>query len=86
MVNTKHCSLKQLIYCYNNANFKTGFLSEKDNFLRYKVHAVRHTYVFNFYLSKIICKRPKVSSKPTHFLRLINNGKVFSSLVDMTCS
>ena len=46
MVNPKHCSLKQLIYCYNNANFKTGFLSQKDNFLRCKVHAVRMVRYF----------------------------------------
>ena len=32
MLNTKHCKLKQLIYCYNNDDFKIAFLSEKDNF------------------------------------------------------
>ena len=27
-----------------------------------------------------------MSTEPTHFLNLVNNGKVFSSLDDMTCS
>ena len=49
-------------------------------FLRCKVHSVRHTYLFNFYLSKIKCKRPEVNSEPTHFQTLMNDGKAFSSL------
>ena len=32
MLNTKHCEVKQLIYCYNDAIFTIGLLSEKDNF------------------------------------------------------
>ena len=55
-------------------------------FLRCKVHSVRVTYLFNFYLSKIKCKRPEVNSEPTHFLTLMNNGKAFSSLDGMACS
>ena len=47
---------------------------------------MRHTYVSNFYLSKIKCKRPEVNSEPTHFLTLMNNGKAFSSLDGMACS
>ena len=85
MLNIKHCQLKLLIYCYNNANFTIAFLSEKDNFLRCKVHSVRHTYLFNFSLSKIICKRPEVNNEPTHFLTCMNK-KAFSSLDDMACS
>ena len=42
---------------------------------------MRHT-ILTFTLVKL-CKRPKVNSKPTHFL---NNGKIFPSLDDMTCS
>ena len=30
--------------------------------------------------------RPEVSTEPTHFLTLMNNGKAFSSLDDMACS
>ena len=55
-------------------------------FLRCKVHSVRHTYLFNFYLSEIKCKRPEVNSEPTHFLTLLNNGQAFSSLDGMACS
>ena len=55
-------------------------------FLRYKVHSVRHTYLFNFYLSKIICKRPEVNSEPIHFLSFMNNGKAFPSFDGMACS
>ena len=47
---------------------------------------MRHTCLFNFYLSKIKYKRPKVNSEPTHFLTLMNNGKVFSCLDGMACS
>ena len=57
-----------------------------DNFLRYKVHSLRHVYVFNFYLSKIKYKRPEVNTEPTHFLTHMNNGKTFSSLNGMACS
>ena len=56
-------------------------MSEDNFFLRCKVHFVRHTYLFTFYLSKIKCK-----SEPTHFLTLMNNGKAFSSLDGMACS
>ena len=55
-------------------------------FLRCKVHSVRHTYLFNFSLSKVICKKTKVNSEPTHFLTFMNNGKAFPSLNQMTCS
>ena len=44
---------------------------------------MRGTYLFNFYLSKIICKRPELNSKPTHFLTLMNNDKAFFSLDGM---
>ena len=47
---------------------------------------MRHTYVFNFSLSKTKCKRPEVNSEPTHFLTFMNNGKAFSSLDGMACS
>ena len=73
-------SLKQLIYCYNNASFAIAFLSEDNYFLRCKVHSLRQ-YLFNFHLSKIKCKRPKVNSEPTHFLAFVNN-----SLDGMACS
>ena len=86
MLNTKHCQLKQLIYCYNNASFIIAFLSAKDNFLRCKVHSVRHTYLFKFYLSKIIFKKPEVNSEPTYFLTFMNNGKAFPSFDSMTYS
>ena len=55
-------------------------------FLRCKVHSVRHTYLFSFYLSKIKCKRTEVSSEPTYFLSFMNNGKAFSSLDGMAYS
>ena len=42
--------------------------------------------LFNFYLSKIKCKRPEVNTEPTHFLTPMNNGKTFSSLDGMACS
>ena len=77
--------LKQLIYCYNNANFTIAFLSEDDYFLRCKAHSVKQ-YLFNFYLSKIKCKRPEVNSEPTHFLTFMNNSKGFSNLGGMACS
>ena len=87
MLNTKHCYLKQLIYCYNNTNFIIVFLSEKDHFLRCKVHYVSQAYLFSFYLCKIICKRPEVNGEPTyHFLIFKNYGKTFSSLYGMACS
>ena len=85
-LNAKHCQIKQLIYYYNHANFTTAFLSDKDNFLRRKIHSVRHTHLFNFYWNKIICKRPEVNSEPTHFLTFINNDEAFSILDDMACS
>ena len=47
---------------------------------------MRHTYLFNFYLSKIECKRPEVNTEPTHFLTPMNNGRAFSSLDGMACS
>ena len=77
---------KQLIYYYNNANFTTAFLSDKNNFLRCKMHSVRHTHLFNFYLNKIIWKRPEVNSEPTHFLTFKNNDEAFSILDGMACS
>ena len=40
---------------------------------------------FNFNLGKIKL-RPEVSTEPTHFLTLMNNGKTFSSLDGMGCS
>ena len=40
---------------------------------------------FNVNLSKLNV-RPEVSTEPTHFLTLMNNGKGFSSLDDMACS
>ena len=54
-------------------------------FLRCKVHSVRHTYRFNFYLSKIKFKRPKstMNQPICHFLTLMNNGESFSSLDGM---
>ena len=64
MLNKKHCQLKQLIYCDNNANFTIAILSEDNYFLRCKVHSVRQ-YLFNFHLSKTKCKRPDVKSEPT---------------------
>ena len=82
MLNIRHCQLKELIHCcYNNVSFTIAFLSAKDKFLRCKVHSVRHTFLTFTWVK--LCKRPKVNSKPTHFL---NNGKVFPSLDDMTCS
>ena len=42
--------------------------------------------LFNFYLSKIKCKRPEVNTESTHFPTLMNNGKAFSSLDSMACS
>ena len=67
-------------YCYNNTNFTIPFLGEKDNFLRCKVHSVRHT---SLTFTKVkLCKRPEVNNKPTHFL---NNGKTFLSLDNMIC-
>ena len=57
-----------------------------DNFLRYKVHSLRHAYLFNFYLSKIKYKKSEVNTEPTHFLTHMNNGKTFSSLNGMACS
>ena len=65
--------------------FTIAFLSEDNYFLRCKVHSVRQ-YLFNFYLTKIKCKRPEMNSEPTHFLTFINNGKAFSSLDGMACS
>ena len=47
---------------------------------------MRHTYLLNFYLSKIRCKRPELNIEPTHFLTLMNNGKAFSNLDGMACS
>ena len=47
---------------------------------------MRQTYLFNFYLSKIKCKRCEVNVEPTHFLTLMNNDQVFSSLYCMACS
>ena len=47
---------------------------------------MRHTYLFNFYLSKITCKRSEVNTELNHLLTLMNNGKTFSSLDDMACS
>ena len=47
---------------------------------------MRDTCLSNFYLSKIICKRPEVNSKPTHFLTFMSNDKAFFSLNDMACS
>ena len=47
---------------------------------------MRHTYLFNFYLSKITCKRSEVNTKLNHLLTLMNNGKTFSSLDDIACS
>ena len=44
------------------------------------------SFLFNFYLSKVKVKRPKVNSEPTHFPIFINNGKAFSSLDGMVCS
>ena len=64
MLNTKHCKLKYLICCSNNASFTLAFLSQKDNFFRCKVDSVKHTYLFNFCLSKI-CKRPEENSGST---------------------
>ena len=55
-------------------------------FWRCKINYVRHTYLFNFYLSKIICKRPEVIKEPTHFLTMINNGKAFPRFDGMVCS
>ena len=55
-------------------------------FLRCKVRSVRHAYLFNFYLSKIKCKRPELNSEPINFLTLMNKGKTFSSLDGMACS
>ena len=81
----KHCQLKQLIYCYNNAIFTIAFLSEDNYFLRCKVHSLRQ-YLFSFYLSKIKCKRSEVNSESTHFLTFMNNSKAFSSLDGMACS
>ena len=47
---------------------------------------MRHTYLLNFYLSKIRCKRPQLNIEPTHILTLMNNGKAFSNLDGMACS
>ena len=76
---------QQLIYCYNNANFTIALLSE-DNFFNMQSHSARPTYLFNFYLSKIVCKRHEVNSEPTHFLTLMKNGKAFCSLDGIACS
>ena len=40
-------------------------------------------YLFDFYLSKIRCKRPEVNSEPTQFLKFMNNGRAFYSLDGM---
>ena len=47
---------------------------------------MRDTCLSNFCLSKFICKRPEVNSKPTHFLTFMNNDKAFFSLNDMASS
>ena len=38
---------------------------------------MRYTYLFIFYFSKIICKRPKVNKERTDLLTIMNNVKVF---------
>ena len=63
-----------------------AFLSEDKLFLRYKVHSVRHNYLFNLYLRKIACKKLEVNSEPTHFITRMNNIKALSSLDGMACS
>ena len=47
---------------------------------------MRYTYLFNFYLSKIICKQPEVNKEPTHLLAITNNVKAFPRFDDMACS
>ena len=47
---------------------------------------MRHTYLLNFHLSKIICKIPEVNSKPIHFLTFMNNDNAFSSLNVIACN
>ena len=88
MLNTRSCYLKQLIYCYNNANFTIAFLSEKKkNFLRCKVHSVRHTSL-TFSCVKL-CKWPEVNSEPTWrswIIKFNNNGKAFPIFDGMGCS
>ena len=52
-LDTANSSIKQLIYCYNNANFTVAFLSERHIFLR----SLRcETYLFHFYRAKIMLK------------------------------
>ena len=49
-----------------------AFLSE-DNF--FKDHSVRHTYDLPLTLTWVkLNVRPEVSTEPTHFLTLLNNG------------
>ena len=57
MLNTKHCYLlKQLIYCYNNANFTIVFLSEKDYFFKMQnplCASLTFTWVKIFYVKDL---------------------------------
>ena len=46
----------------------------------------RKAFFFNFYMSKIICKRLELNSEPTHFLTFMDSGKAFPSLDGMACS
>ena len=47
---------------------------------------MRDTYLFNFNLSKIKCKRSDVNSEPTKFLTFMDNIEAFSSLDSIACS
>ena len=70
--------LKQLIYCYNYANFTIVFLCENDNFLRCKLHSVRHASLTFTWVK--LSKRPAVNIEPTcHscIMTFMNNGKAF---------
>ena len=81
MLNIKNCQLKHLIHCYNNPNFT--FLSE-DNFLKIFFSSLCEACLPLTGVKLNV--RPEVSTEPTHFLTLINNGKAFSSLDGMACS
>ena len=52
----------------------------------FKVHSVKWAYLPLTLAWVKLNVRPEVSTEPTHFLTLMNNGKAFSSLDGMACS
>ena len=63
-----------------------AFLSEDNFFLRCKVLSLCEACLPLTLTWVKLSVRPEVSTEPTHFLTLMNNGKAFSGLDDMTCS